>query len=200
MPPFTRRKFLGYSAAATMGVALPVGVDLSRAPVRVLAIDPTAIPKYTSSMPVPPAMPQAGTFSAYDYYEIAAGYFRQQILPAGYPTTPVFGYGAVSIAASPDHVTVADTAAFTIREHLSKLPNWRFLTDTASQLRQVWTDYAIAVRSLAAGSAPGRSNVTFVIDAAGQVRSRLADDQALWTPAGEASFAGLLAQVASSVR
>ena len=83
MPPFTRRQFIGYGAAVTAAAAVvPVGFRLGQRPgLRPLAITPTTIPKYVSTAaPTPPAMPQAGTFSGYDYYTIAAGHFRQQIL------------------------------------------------------------------------------------------------------------------------
>ena len=102
MPPFTRRQFIGYGAAVPAAAAVvPVGFRLGQRPgLRPLAITPTTIPKYVSTMPIPPAMPQAGTFSGYDYYTIAAGYFRQQILPSTFPSTPVFGYGAVGNSAT----------------------------------------------------------------------------------------------------
>ena len=46
-------------------------------------------------------MPRAGVINAkggkpIDYYEISMRQFEQQILPAGMPATPVWGYGAIS--------------------------------------------------------------------------------------------------------
>ena len=54
-----------------------------------------------TSLLVPPAMPRTRKIKVrgdrnIDYYEIAVRQFRQQILPSGYPTTTVWGYGSVS--------------------------------------------------------------------------------------------------------
>jgi FtsP/CotA-like multicopper oxidase with cupredoxin domain len=52
-------------------------------------------------MLIPPVMPRAGTVvdqmgKNIDYYEISVKQFAQQILPAGFPATTVWGYGAVA--------------------------------------------------------------------------------------------------------
>jgi bilirubin oxidase len=61
------------------------------------SLDPTTIPKYTSSLTIPPAMPKTGVLpGGIDYYEIAVRQFRQQVLPAGMPPTTVWGYGSVN--------------------------------------------------------------------------------------------------------
>lgn len=64
-------------------------------------LDPLAIPKYMTPLLIPPVMPKAGTIKNKggknaDYYEISVKQFRQQILPAGFPATTVWGYGAVT--------------------------------------------------------------------------------------------------------
>jgi len=63
-------------------------------------LDPTTIPKYTTPLVIPPAMPRTSVLSdhgqAVDYYEIAVRQFVQQILPAGMPVTTVWGYGSVN--------------------------------------------------------------------------------------------------------
>jgi bilirubin oxidase len=105
MPFISRRQLLVFGAVAGASAIVPAWVQLSSATrSRQLslfgAIDPTTVPKYTTTMPIPAAMPQAGAFSGYDYYEIAASYFNQQILPSGFPSTPVFGYGAVGQAST----------------------------------------------------------------------------------------------------
>jgi len=61
-------------------------------------LDLSLLPKFVTPMLVPPAMPRAGKISQkmdknVDYYEIAMRQFAQQILPAGYPSTTVWGYG-----------------------------------------------------------------------------------------------------------
>ncbi|MCE7986588.1 MAG: twin-arginine translocation signal domain-containing protein [Caldilinea sp. CFX5] len=105
----SRRSFLKVGAAAGAGLSLSwFGPTLrmtgrGMAPV-VLAqipggtLDPAAIPKYTTPLLIPPAMPRAGKIKTkdakqVDYYEIALRQFQQQILPAGLPATTVWGYG-----------------------------------------------------------------------------------------------------------
>jgi len=56
-------------------------------------------------MLIPPVMPRAGTITMPggkpgDYYEISMKQFSQQILPAGFPKTTVWGYGAVKSAST----------------------------------------------------------------------------------------------------
>jgi FtsP/CotA-like multicopper oxidase with cupredoxin domain len=70
--------------------ALPVGPTL----------DPVSLPKFVTPLLVPPVMPKAGTLrlpggKPADYYEISMRQVVQQILPAGHPTTTVWGYGAI---------------------------------------------------------------------------------------------------------
>ncbi|HVQ17463.1 MAG TPA: multicopper oxidase, partial [Actinomycetes bacterium] len=62
---------------------------------------PTSVPKYQTSLLVPPVMPRAGVLpnrggKQVDYYEISMRQISQQILPAGLPATTVWGYGAVA--------------------------------------------------------------------------------------------------------
>jgi FtsP/CotA-like multicopper oxidase with cupredoxin domain len=64
-------------------------------------LDPLSVPKYQTPLLIPPVMPTAGTFNnpmgkRVDYYEIFMKQFAQQILPAGFPATTVWGYGAVT--------------------------------------------------------------------------------------------------------
>jgi len=64
------------------------------------SLDPAAITLFASPLLIPPVMPRAGEMvdrgHHVDYYEIAVRQFAQQILPAGLPTTVVWGYGAVT--------------------------------------------------------------------------------------------------------
>jgi spore coat protein A, manganese oxidase len=72
--------------------SFPVGAD----PVPGGTLDPTTIPKYTQTLPIPQVMPKTGTVgNQIDYYEIAAKQFQQQILPSGFPQTTVWGYGSL---------------------------------------------------------------------------------------------------------
>lgn len=61
-------------------------------------LDPTTIPKFVDPLPIPKAMPMKGTVEGgkIDYYEIAARQIKQQILPAGYPMTTIWSYGAAN--------------------------------------------------------------------------------------------------------
>ena len=64
-------------------------------------LNPLGVPKYQTPMLIPPVMPTAGKITDrmgknIDYYEISVRQFPQQILPAGFPVTTVWGYGAVA--------------------------------------------------------------------------------------------------------
>ena len=114
MSVVTRRAVLagGAAGAATLfvtsgGVVHAVAVDQG------MLLAPSKIPKYTSSLLVPPAMPATKT-GAVDRYVIGVRQLRQQVLPRGLPATTVWGYGsetfrrtynapAFSIEATVDH-------------------------------------------------------------------------------------------------
>jgi FtsP/CotA-like multicopper oxidase with cupredoxin domain len=83
-------------------------------------LDPVNVPKYATPLLIPPVMPRAGTIKQkggknIDYYEISmkpiAG---QQILPAGFPTTPVWGYGSVNGAGSKNPLLIHNAPSLTI--------------------------------------------------------------------------------------
>jgi FtsP/CotA-like multicopper oxidase with cupredoxin domain len=74
------------------------GVD---AQIRGGTLNPGDVPKYQTPLLIPPVMPKAGKIvqsggKNIDYYEISVKQFPQQILPNGFPPTPVWGYGAVA--------------------------------------------------------------------------------------------------------
>ncbi|OHD72631.1 MAG: hypothetical protein A2V99_07490 [Spirochaetes bacterium RBG_16_67_19] len=62
-------------------------------------LDPNEIPKFVEPLLIPPVMPSRGrkdwngSGQAATEYRIAARQFSQQVLPAGYPPTTVWGYG-----------------------------------------------------------------------------------------------------------
>ncbi len=103
----SRRDFLRIGGGAGAGVLfigrvggrafeVPVGAQISGDP-----LDPAGVPKYQVPMLVPPVMPRAGTIvqrggKPVDSYEISVRQFPQQILPAGFPATTVWGYGATA--------------------------------------------------------------------------------------------------------
>ena len=66
-------------------------------------LEPGSVPKFQTPLLIPPVMPRAGTLTVrggknVDSYEISMRQFPQQILPAGLPSTMVWGYGAVTAA------------------------------------------------------------------------------------------------------
>ncbi len=89
----SRREFLKRSMAAGAAAALPLGLGAG-CPALSSILDPRLIQKYSSPLPILPAMPMAAS-AAFDYYEIAIRQFRQQILPTGWPGTSVWGYGSI---------------------------------------------------------------------------------------------------------
>jgi FtsP/CotA-like multicopper oxidase with cupredoxin domain len=103
--PISRRQFLIGSAAAGTGlflVSFAGGTRIVRAvPIPDTSLDPGDIGKFMTPLLIPPVMPRAAVINPkggkpIDYYEISMRQIAQQILPAGMPATPVWGYGAVS--------------------------------------------------------------------------------------------------------
>jgi FtsP/CotA-like multicopper oxidase with cupredoxin domain len=105
--PISRRTFIRAAGAAGAGfvlyASLPGGTKRALAAIPGGDLDPANVPKYVTPMLIPPVMPRAGMITMpggkpADYYEISVKQFAQQILPAGLPTTTVWGYGAVRSA------------------------------------------------------------------------------------------------------
>lgn len=92
----SRRDFLKASTFAGAGLLMPwVARAKHESSLKNLPrLNGAAIPKYQSPLLVPGAMPAA----APNYYELAIRQFHQQMLPPGYPTTRVAGYGALGDA------------------------------------------------------------------------------------------------------
>jgi FtsP/CotA-like multicopper oxidase with cupredoxin domain len=71
-------------------------VPTSRAdqPGQMNRLDPMSIPKFVEPLVIPPVMEPVGVGEdGVVEYEIAVRQFEQQVLPAGFPKTTVFGYG-----------------------------------------------------------------------------------------------------------
>jgi spore coat protein A, manganese oxidase len=110
--PVSRRTFIAWVGGASAGFYLLGRVPGMSAPVAFAQIpggtlDPTGVPKFVTPMLIPPVMPRARTIvnrrgKPIDYYEISMKPVPggQQILPAGYATTPVWGYGAKAAQSS----------------------------------------------------------------------------------------------------
>src|SRR4030066_28114 len=100
----SRRGFFKISGASLVAVlAMRNKVLRIQAAIPGGTLDPLSVPKFATPLLIPPVMPMAGTMKLKggknaDYYEISVKQFAQQILPAGLPTTTVWGYGAVKSA------------------------------------------------------------------------------------------------------
>jgi FtsP/CotA-like multicopper oxidase with cupredoxin domain len=100
----SRRTFLKLASASTLALYASTqfgGIQRLLAQIPGGTLDPTVVPKYQTPMLIPPVMPKAGKIKLQggknaDYYEISMKQFLQQILPAGFPATTVWGYGAVA--------------------------------------------------------------------------------------------------------
>jgi FtsP/CotA-like multicopper oxidase with cupredoxin domain len=71
-------------------------------------LDVTTVPKFVTPLQIPPSMPTTGTANN---YEIEVVQFEQNILPAGYNKTTVWGYGAIGKPATrtyPAHTIEAE--------------------------------------------------------------------------------------------
>ena len=103
----SRREFLKIASASTLGFF----VSSKLGPLKLLyaqsipggTLDPGDVSKFATPLLIPPVMPLARTIKQkggkpIDYYEISMRQFNQQILPAGFASTTVWGYGAVRSA------------------------------------------------------------------------------------------------------
>jgi bilirubin oxidase len=94
----TRRQVIKLSTVGGAALLVPAAFASRRraqaATVPGGTLDPAQVPKYVLPLFVLPAMPGGRTAGGVDH-EIAVRQFNQRILPPGFPTTPVFGYGRV---------------------------------------------------------------------------------------------------------
>ena len=99
----SRRTFLKYTAGSTILTLIgfdPLSGRRALAQIPGGTLDAGGLPKFVTPLLIPPVMPKAATVVQkrgrnVDYYEISVRQFSQQILPAGWPQTNVWGYGAV---------------------------------------------------------------------------------------------------------
>ena len=103
----SRRDFLRISGGAGGGLFFigQIGGRLFRVPVAAAQIpggslDPRVVPKYRTPMLIPPVMPRADVMDsgrqAGRLLQVSVRQFAQQILPARFPATTVWGYGATA--------------------------------------------------------------------------------------------------------
>jgi cytochrome oxidase Cu insertion factor (SCO1/SenC/PrrC family) len=105
----------------------------------------------------------------------------------------------VAIVTNPLYYERAYTLAFDRQENMATLPNWRYLTGTLPQLKQVWDHYSVAAQVLPGGGMIAHSDVAYVIDAAGRTRRELNFDPGPGTSSSQSSFAGELSTAARQV-
>jgi cytochrome oxidase Cu insertion factor (SCO1/SenC/PrrC family) len=105
----------------------------------------------------------------------------------------------VAIVANPLYRSIAYTRAFDIQERMTGIPNWLYLTGSLAQLKQAWSNYAIAADILPAGGMIAHSDVAYVIDASGHTRTELDFDPGPGTATTESSFSVELTQAAEQV-
>ncbi len=94
----SRRSLLKGGLLAGAGLLLPWKWDIWRAWAQVAmpTLDPTTIPKYVDPLVIPPVMKAEAWTEEFAQYKIGVRQFTQQVLPTGYPRTPVWGYGRFS--------------------------------------------------------------------------------------------------------
>jgi cytochrome oxidase Cu insertion factor (SCO1/SenC/PrrC family) len=106
----------------------------------------------------------------------------------------------VAINYNPLYTQLSYIQAFDHQEHLDGIANWRYLTGTPAQLRQIWHSYGVApAEVLPAGSMIGHGDYAFVIDQAGHMRRELDFDTGPGTQATKSSFAAELTDAAQQL-
>ena len=97
----TRRQALRAGVTVTAaGAALELPLWLAGRGASAAQLDATTLPQFATQLYILPAMPASSTGASADGYVVAARPFKQQILPKGFPSTPVFGFGAAGSSAS----------------------------------------------------------------------------------------------------
>ncbi len=92
----TRRQVLRAGMVAGAGAAIGVPQLIAASDASAGQLDPATIPQFVTQLFVLPAMPRSYVTSEYDQFSLAARPLRQQILPRGFPATPVFGIGSTT--------------------------------------------------------------------------------------------------------
>jgi spore coat protein A, manganese oxidase len=134
--PITRRRFVQAGAGAGAGLLMWrfVGGRAWAQPLGTSVLDAASIPKYATSLVIPPAMPRSGKLhgnkgSGVDYYRIGVRQFEQEILPAamGLGRTTVWSYGSV------DHPETFNYPAFTIEAAWRKPVRVKWINELVGQ-------------------------------------------------------------------
>ena len=134
----TRRDFLKLSGAGILSLYVASRGKFAQrvfaVPIPGGTLDPLNVPKYQTPMLIPPVMPKAGTIKqkggkTVDYYEISMKQFAQQILPAGYSATTVWGYGAENGAGSKNALLLHNAPSLTIEADWNRPVRVKWIND-----------------------------------------------------------------------
>jgi spore coat protein A len=85
----TRRQFLKASAITVGGFIVPWRQGMANTS---LPLDPGTIPKFVDPLPIPAILKPNGNSKNAASYKVTMSEFQQQVLPAGFPATTVWGY------------------------------------------------------------------------------------------------------------
>jgi spore coat protein A len=91
----TRRRFLQASAASAGGLVIPwkhSSADAHTCPPVPELLDPTTIEKFVDPLPIPALLKPTGNSENAASYQATMTEFQQQLLPAKFPATTVWGY------------------------------------------------------------------------------------------------------------
>jgi hypothetical protein len=77
----------------------------------------------------------------------------------------------VAVVANPTYTSNAVVRAFNRQQHLENQSNWHFLTGPVGELERLWAYYAIETSNGPGGSMSIHSDLTYVIDGNGKVRT-----------------------------
>jgi cytochrome oxidase Cu insertion factor (SCO1/SenC/PrrC family) len=77
----------------------------------------------------------------------------------------------VAVVANPTYTSNAVIRAFNRQQHLETQANWHFLTGPVSELERLWAYYAVETSNPPGGSMSIHSDLTYVIDGNGKVRT-----------------------------
>jgi cytochrome oxidase Cu insertion factor (SCO1/SenC/PrrC family) len=105
----------------------------------------------------------------------------------------------VAVVANPLYRARSYVVAYDKEEGMQRLHNWLYLTGSSQALKSAWTTFGVQVEYETGGAMIGHSEIAYVINSAGHVRSVLEDSPGTFTEAQNSSFAATLASVIKSV-
>jgi len=133
----SRRDFLKLSGAGVLSLfAATHGKATLKAQAAIPGgtLDPVTLPKFVTPLLIPPVMPKAGIVKTKggkqaDYYEISMKQIQEQILPAGFAKTTVWGYGSVNGAGSKNALLLHNAPSLTIEAQAGRPVRIKWIND-----------------------------------------------------------------------